>query len=50
MAERRFGGVLRHMRRHVEFAQVGDKLGHIVGLVGRECSAAIWIGSSDTLA
>jgi hypothetical protein len=28
------GGVLRHMRRHIVLAQIGDKLGHIVGLVG----------------
>jgi hypothetical protein len=30
------GGVVCHMRRHVVLAQVGDKLGHIIGLVGPE--------------
>src|SRR6516164_8916943 len=30
------GGVLRHMRRHVVRAQIGDKLGHIIGLIGTE--------------
>src|SRR6266446_3372798 len=30
------GRVLRHMRRHVVRTQIGDKAGHIIGLVGAE--------------
>jgi hypothetical protein len=30
------GGVLRHMRCHIVRAQIGDKLGYVVGLISPE--------------
>ena len=42
------GRVLRYMRRHIARAQIGDKLGHIIGLVGTERNPTIARRSART--
>jgi hypothetical protein len=41
------GGVLRHMRRDLELAQIRDKTGHVIGLVGGKRDAMTGVAALE---